>query len=804
MTNSITPSATTPLTATHWGVYQATGQGSTLRLQGFSRDPSPSPIGLSMLDAARGPVRVRRPAVRRSWLLAGRGDAPHTAREQRGSDPFVEVDWSEALGLVAGELDRVRQQHGNAAIFGGSYGWSSAGRFHHAQSQVHRFLNSIGGYVRHADTYSLGAARVLMPHIVAPMEELFTQHTSWRVMARYTQLFISFGGVPAKNAQVSSGGATEHAIPTGLRRMAEAGVRFVNISPVRDDIDTGGEVEWIPIRPGTDTALLLAMAHTLLTEHRHDSAFLASHCVGFERVVAYLRGDVDGQAKSADWAAAITGVPAERIARLAREAASARTMMNIAWSLQRSHHGEQPYWALVTVAAMLGQIGLPGGGFGVGYGTTNMIGNDNAKFSGPTMPQGRNAVSAFIPVARITDMLEQPGASFDYNGQRHRYPDIRLIYWAGGNPFHHHQDLNRLLAAWQTKPETIVVHEQYWTPTAKLADIVLPATTALEREDIGYATRERYMIAMRQLIDPVGEARDDYAIFADLAQRLDAHEAFTEGRDARAWLTLMYEQSRQRAAQAGVELPPFNTFWAQGLLDLAQPEAEIVMLDRFRADPTAHPLATPSGRIELFSERIAGFGYDDCPGHACWLEPCEWLGSTAAAQYPLHLISDQPHTKLHSQLDHAAYSQSNKIDGREPLTLSRTDAEARGLKAGEVVRVFNARGACLAALRISDDLRPGVARLSTGAWFDPSRWLAEGPGNVEQHGNPNVLTPDMGASRLSQGCIAQTCLVQVERCVTPPARPTPYALPAFADRPAATPRAASGPVARTQCEQAAA
>jgi biotin/methionine sulfoxide reductase len=401
--------------------------------------------------------------------------------------------------------------------FGGSYGWSSAGRFHHAQSQVHRFLNSIGGYVRHADTYSLGAARVLMPHIVAPMEELFTQHTSWRVMARHTQLFISFGGVPAKNAQVSSGGATEHAVPTGLRRMAEAGVRFVNISPVRDDIDTGGEVEWIPIRPGTDTALLLALAHTLLTEHRHDSAFLASHCVGFERVATYLRGDIDGQAKTADWAAAITGVPAERIARLAREAASARTMMNIAWSLQRSHHGEQPYWALVTVAAMLGQIGLPGGGFGVGYGTTNMIGNDNAKFSGPTMPQGRNAVSAFIPVARITDMLEQPGASFDYNGQRHRYPDIRLIYWAGGNPFHHHQDLNRLLAAWQTKPETIVVHEQYWTPTAKLADIVLPATTALEREDIGYATRERYMIAMRQLIDPVGEARDDYAIFADLA-----------------------------------------------------------------------------------------------------------------------------------------------------------------------------------------------------------------------------------------------------------------------------------------------
>lgn len=775
----VTPPTAMPLTASHWGVYEATGQGEALRLQGFARDPSPSPIGLSMLDAARGPVRVRRPAVRRSWWQAMRGDAPHAAPQLRGTDPFVEVGWNEAIDLVARELDRVRLQHGNEAIFGGSYGWSSAGRFHHAQSQVHRFLNAIGGYVRHADTYSLGAARVLLPHIVAPMEELFTQHTSWRVMARHTRLFITFGGVPAKNAQVSSGGATEHAVPTGLRRMAAAGVRFINISPVRDDIDTGGEVEWIPIRPGTDTALLLAMAHTLWTEKRHDAGFLASHCVGFERVAAYLRGDTDGQPKSADWAARITGVPAERIVRLAREAAATRSMLNIAWSLQRSHHGEQPYWALITVAAMLGQIGLPGGGFGVGYGSTNMMGNDNAKFSGPTLPQGHNAVRAFIPVARITDMLEQPGASFDYNGQRHTYPDIRLIYWAGGNPFHHHQDLNRLLAAWQSKPETIVVHEQYWTPTAKLADIVLPATTAMEREDIGYATRERYMVAMKRLIAPVGEARDDYAIFSDLAERLGVREAFTEGRGARDWLSLMYEQSRQRAAQAGIELPPFDDFWTRGLLDLAQPEAEVVMLDRFRADPQSHPLATPSGRIELFSERIASFGYDDCPGHACWLEPLEWLGSPAAVRFPLHLISDQPHTKLHSQLDHAACSQANKVDGREPLTLCRIDAEARGLKAGDLVRVFNARGACLAALRISDALRPGVARMSTGAWFDPTSWLASGPGNVERHGNPNVLTPDIGASRLSQGCMAQTCLVEVERCTSPETRPTPYLLPEF-------------------------
>ncbi|MET0209182.1 MAG: molybdopterin guanine dinucleotide-containing S/N-oxide reductase [Burkholderiaceae bacterium] len=767
-------------TTTHWGIYEVRYEnGQAVALEGFAQDPSPSPIGLSMLDAVKGPLRIARPSVRRSWLAAARGEATDSRRDLRGQEAFVEIEWSEALDLVAAEISRVRGEHGNTSIFGGSYGWSSAGRFHHAQSQVHRFLNSVGGYVRHADSYSLGAARVLMPHIVAPMDEMHTLHTSWNVMAIHTQLFVSFGGVPAKNAQVSSGGATEHLVPTSLKRMAEAGVRFVNVSPVKNDIDTGGEVEWIAIRPNTDTAMILALAHTLYRADLHDREFLARNCVGFDKFVPYLTGAADGQPKDAAWAEGITGVPAARIESLALAMASQRTMLTMAWSLQRSHHGEQPFWSLVTLAAMLGQIGLPGGGFGVGYGTTNMIGASNAKFSGPVLPQGTNAVRDFIPVARITDMLEKPGQAFDYNGARHKYPDIRLVYWAGGNPFHHHQDLNRMLAAWQRKPETIVVHEQFWTPSAKLADIVLPATTTLERDDIGYASRERFMVAMKQAIEPVGEARDDYDIFAALAERLGAHQVFTEGLSSAQWLSRLYEESRVRALKAGKELPPFEQFWQGDLLDLSVPDAEVVMFDAFRADPVAHPLNTPSGRIEIYSERIAGFDYEDCPGHAQWFEPVEWLGNAAAGAYPLHLLSDQPFTKLHSQLDHAGYSQGNKVGGREPITLSTADAQARSLTEGDLVRVFNDRGSCLAAVRISDEIRPGVVKLSTGAWFDPAQWRASGPGNLERHGNPNVLTLDIGASRLSQGCVAQTCLVQVERHVGSVPTLAPYALPEF-------------------------
>jgi biotin/methionine sulfoxide reductase len=758
-------------TATHWGIHEVVYEnGRATGLKALQGDPAPSPIADSTFDAWTGPLRVHHPAVRRSWLEHGPGTRP----ELRGSDPFVEVSWDEVLDLTAGALRDVIARRGNSSIFGGSYGWSSAGRFHHAQSQVHRFLNAVGGYVRHTDSYSLGAARVLMPHIVAPIDELMKLHTSWDVLAAHTRMFVSLGGVPAKNAQVGQGLVGRHQIPQALNDMHKAGVRFVNISPVASDIDTGGEVEWIAIRPNTDTALLLALAYTLYTEGLHDQAFLARYCVGFDRFAPYLTGAADGTPKTPAWAQAITGIPAQRIAELARDMAATRTMITASWSLQRSHHGEQPFWMTVTLAAMLGQIGLPGGGFGVGYGATNGLGKVGAPFGGPTLQQGNNAVKEFIPVARIVDMLEKPGAAFTYNGKTHHYPDIELIYWAGGNPFHHHQDLNRMRHAW-CKPGTVVVHEQFWTPAAKLADIVLPATTTIERNDIGFSGLDSYLVAMKRALEPVGSARDDYDIFADIAGRLGAREAFTEGLDADQWLSKLYDESRLRAESAGIALPAFDDFWERGIIDLTQPAESQVMLGAFRADPVANPLKTASGKIEIFCETIAGFQYEDCPGHAQWFEPIEWLGSPTAQQYPLHMISDQPFTKLHSQLDHARYSRDNKIAGREPVTLHPGDAAARGIRHGDVVRVWNGRGECLAGALLSDRILPGVVKLSTGAWYDPSS-TALGA-SLEKHGNPNVLTLDIGASSLSQGCIAQTCLVDVAPYVGTPPPVTAFALP---------------------------
>jgi biotin/methionine sulfoxide reductase len=352
-------------------------------------------------------------------------------------------------------------------------------------------------------------------------------------------------------------------------------------------------------------------------------------------------------------------------------------------------------------------------------------------------------------------MLLNPGQPYDFNGRRQPYPDIRLVYWAGGNPFHHHQDLNRLHKAW-AGPETIIVHEPWWTATAKRADIVFPATTPFEREDIGRANLDDYLFFMPQMIPPVGEARNDYDIFAGLAKRLGAGEAFTEGRDVEGWLRFLYAGFRTACDRAGVEVPDFDALrernWMR--LPLQDEMDQPSFLSVFRGDPDAHPLSTPSGLIEIFSETVDGFGYADCPGHPVWLPPSEWLGA-ATVDAPLHLVSPQPGDKLHSQMEAAL---ADVPDARpERLVLHPEDAAARGIEAGDLVRVHNARGACFARALLSDDILRGVVALPTGAWYgDPGE-------KTDPHGNPNVLTLDVGTSRLGQGCSAHTALVQVSR-----------------------------------------
>lgn len=735
---------------THWGAFHAqVADGDITAVQAPAGDVDPSPLLGNLPGSLRHRARIAGPAVRRGWLDDGPGPT-----DRRGADDFVAVSWAELTDLLADELRRVVDTHGNEAIYGGSYGWASAGRFHHAQSQVHRFLKLLGGYTSSRHSYSLGATGVIMPRVVGTHDDLFKRSTSWDVIAEHTDLMVCFGGIAMKNTAVNHGGTTAHPARDALNRLRARGGRIVSFSPLRDDVD--GDCTWLPSVPGTDVAIMLALGHVLAQENLADRDFLATYCVGYPRFERYLLGLDDGVPKSPEWAAPICGLSADTLRTLARQMAAGRTIVTVSWSLQRTEHGEQAPWMGLTLAAMLGQIGLTGAGFGHGYGSMNEPGLPPIRCRLPVLPQGVNPVQTFIPVAAVSDMLLHPGERFEFNGLTLTYPDIRCVYWAGGNPFHHHQNLPRLRRA-LARVDTVVVHDPYWTAMAKHADIVVPSTTAYERNDFSGSRNDPVLMAMPALATPFANSRNDYETFAALAESLGFGEQFTEGRTERQWLAHLYDGW---ARTLDFTVPTFEDFWSAGSLRFPVEEGLTLLAD-FRADPDTHRLGTPSGRIEIFSDTIAGFGYEDCAGHPTWFAPQEWLGGPRAQRYPLHLIANQPATRLHSQLDTGATSQGSKIQGREPIRMNPRDAAARGLSHGDVVRVFNDRGSCLAGVVVDAAVRPDVVQLPTGAWYDPLD--PADPDSMCVHGNPNVLTTDIGTSTLARGSTGAHVLVQVEK-----------------------------------------
>jgi biotin/methionine sulfoxide reductase len=733
-------------TSAHWGSYQFE-PGKDLKP--IESDLDPSRIGRGWVSASQNlQSRILRPAVRRGWLAGDKGAS-------RANDSFVEVSWDRAISLAAGALRDVTQKYGNESVFGGSYGWSSAGRFHHAQSQMRRFLNLAGGYVSARNTYSHAAAEVLFPRVLGLSNKAFQDDmTAMPLVAEHCDLLLAVGGISPRTAQITSSGTTQHEVGPWLEQMRSKGTRIVNLSPRRSDLDGA---EWLAIRPGTDTACLLALAYEIHTAGLANETFLAKYTSGWDVFRDYLTGTSDGTPKTADWAAEICDLPAELIRKLARGLVTSNSMISMAWGLQRAEYGEQPIWAGLALASLIGQIGQPGTGYGFGYGSTTPVGRASRLIPWPSLPQGQNPVRDFIPVARIADMLLHPGAPYRYDGQSRSYPDIKLVWWTGGNPFHHHQDLNRLNLAW-TRPETVIVNDHSWTATARRADIVLPATTPLERSDIMMNRRDPTVLWMSPFHAPVGEALDDYEIFARLSREMGFGEAFTEGRNADDWLRHLWAQSQSVAQDNGFALPDFETFKEQGRFDVPKAEEKRIALQDFVNDPRKHPLSTETGRITLNNETIGALGLPSCPGHPTWIAPKECL--IHAQKGELHLISGQPDTRLHSQNDRGAEALADKIEDREAAYIHPNTARALKLQTGDLARVFSPRGACLVGIRLDDGLRPDCLFLPTGAWFDPQDVGSE---TLEVHGNPNALTRDHGCSELSQGNIAHSCLVRIEK-----------------------------------------
>jgi trimethylamine-N-oxide reductase (cytochrome c) len=228
----------------------------------------------------------------------------------------------------------------------------------------------------------------------------------------------------------------------------------------------------------------------------------------------------------------------------------------------------------------------------------------------------------------------------------------------------------------------------------------------------------------------------------------------------------------------GLSVPDFETFWEVGYVQFPVPESakRWVRYADFRQDPEANPLGTPSGKIEIYSRTIEKFGYDDCPPHPAWLEPAEWLGSPKAKKYPLHLLSPHSKYRLHSQLDNTWIRGWYEVRGREPVWIHPEDARKRGIRTGDLVKVYNDRGALLAGAWVTDRVRPGVVAVHEGAWYDPDR--PGEAGAICKHGNVNTVTMDKGTSKLAQGNVANTVLVEVEKYTGPEPEVTAFTPPA--------------------------
>lgn len=743
-----------------WLVKQA---GKVVGVVPLAQDRAPERLLEAMPDRLYNRARVQAPMVRRDFLK----NREKSDRTGRGTADFVEVSWDDALQLVASEVQRVRARYGNASLHKAKSSWgSNHAHLHRTDPMQQRFFNAYGGCSTFFGSYSSQAVTEILPAVAWGG---VAECSDWPVIRANAKLIVLWGANPLVTSRILSARYNTSA----WLDLKGGPIELIALDPMRSETAKALDARWVPVAPNTDVALALGIMHTLYTEKLHDAKFLAAYTVGFPAFAQYLTGETDGTPKDAAWAAAITGVPAATIQELARKMAATRTTIVCGWSIQRQHHGEQGPWALVTLAAMLGQLGLPGGGvtFGLHYGDGGLPLPQMPVVAG--LSSGPDPVKRIFPIARLSDAWLNPGKTIEYKGGTITYPDIRLVYVSGGNQFTHHQDTNRLIRAFQA-PETIVVQEPWWTPTARFADIVLPAASDLERDDLGQVMN--LILASHAAVAPQFSSRLDYDIFTELADRLGVKEKFTEGRGVMDWLKLFYDGAR--AQSKAMPMPDFDSFWnGEGILEFPMGKGDFVHLAQFRADPLLNPLGTASGLIEIVSPYVGKMGYPECPAHPTWLEPVEWHGSAIASQYPLQMISAHAMFRLHSQMDNTLAHDWYKVAGREPLVINEQDAAARGIASGDVVRVFNGRGQTLAGAVVTPDIARGTVCLHEGAWYDPATPGAVGA--LDKQGSANTVTLDEPlSSRYGQATIAGTVVVQVAKYAEAAPAVTAYDQPA--------------------------
>jgi trimethylamine-N-oxide reductase (cytochrome c) len=768
-------------TGTHFGAFKIKRKNGVIdQVKPFDSDKYPT----DMINGIRGlvynPSRVRYPMVRLDFLLKGH----KSDTSQRGDFRFVRVTWDKALGLFKDSLDEIQTNYGPSGLHAGQTGWRATGQLHSSTSHMQRAVNMHGNFVKKIGDYSTGAGQTILPYVLGSTE-VYAQGTSWPLILENAKTIILWANDPYKNLQVGWNAETHEAYQylEQLKQKVKAGkIKVISIDPVATKTQNYLGCEQLYVNPQTDVPLMLGIAHELYTKKLYDEKFVNGYSLGFDRFVPYLMGKTDGIEKTPEWAEKITGVDAKTIRLLAETMAGGRTQMLMGWCIQRQQHGEQPYWMAAVLATMLGQIGLPGGGISYGHHYSS-IGVPSSGAAAPggfprNLDEGKKPLfdnedfkgaSKTIPVARWIDAILSPGKVIDANGAKVTYPDIKMMVFSGNNPWNHHQDRNRMKQAFQ-KLECVVTVDINWTATCRFSDIVLPACTTLERNDIdiygSYANRG--LLAMQKMVEPLYESLSDFEIFTRFAALMGREKEYTRNMTEADWLRKLYNDCK-KANDGKFDMPEFEQFWQQGYVHFGDGENWTRHAD-FREDPEINPLGTPSGLIEIFSRKIARYNYDDCKGHPTWMEKTERShGGPGSEKHPVWMQSCHPDKRLHSQMcESKEFRDTYTVKGREPVYINPVDAKVRGIKAGDIVRVFNDRGQLLAGAVISNNFSRGVIRIEEGAWYGPVGEDGSSAGGAKigalcSYGDPNTLTQDIGTSKLAQACSAYTCLVDFEK-----------------------------------------
>lgn len=704
---------------------------------------------------------VRGRSMRQRLYAAERLRWPMKRVGPRGDGKFERVNWDEALDIVAAALKRTIEKYGNEAVY---YQYASgtyqlvAGRAPNI-----RLLNMLGGYLNQYGTYSSAQIREGMPYTYGT-----GGNGSLMPEMANAKLYLSFGNSPLTTRQSGGGKGYEYQCAKDAGK-----VRTILVDPFYTDSMLGKEDQWVAIRPGTDAALCEAIAYVLISENLVDQPFLDTYCVGYDEKTlpasapkngdykSYILGKgADRQAKTPKWASAITGVPVDTIVKLAREIGTTKPLfVSQGYGVQRQANGEQSVRAIAMLPILTGQIGLPGTNTGAREG--------DVELGAVGMPTGPNPVKTSIPFFLWTDAItrgtELTAKKDGIRGADKLRVPIKFMWnYAGNALINQHSDTNRTdrILRDESACEFILVIDNQMTPSARYADILLPDLMQQENFDYasdGYASGSaNFLVMLQQAVKPRFEERSAYDICRGLAKRFGIEDKYTEGRTQEQWVEWCYGETRKKYP----ELPEFAAFQQQGMVKLYDKGKNRIALEGFRKDPVKNKLGTPSGRIEIYSERLAKIAAEwELPAGDVitplpqYVATWESHRDPLAKKYPLQLYGLHGHGRTHSTYHNVPWLRELHPD---QLLINPVDAQARGLRSGDRVRVFNDRGAIELPTRVTPRIMPGVVSVPQGAWYRPTQR------GVDEGANINTLTSQR-PTPLAKANPQHTNLVEVRK-----------------------------------------